>query len=216
MDNQKAYVFTKPSDQPSKRRRIDTDELKSSWGLRKQSFQELWTRQRSVIDEVIENSHSNTLTEVIQFLDNASNPREENKLPCGFILGELDSNVQASFFQQLAERVSRQSRRIFIQLKSSECTNLKSLLKTLIRKANPNNEDSGNEFANGQSSGHGRKLLDYDVHILYDCVRKNDIGQLVVSFLDSEAFEAFVLAEAIEILTYVFFVLKSLSSIVTK
>jgi len=201
MDNQKAYVFTKPSDRPSKRRRIDTDELKSSWTLRKQSFQELWARQRSVIDEVIEDSYSNTLTEVIQFLDNASNSREDSKLPCGFILGELDSTVHALFFQQLAEHVSLQSRSIFVQLKSSECTNLKSLLKTLIKKASPSNEDSDNEFANEQSSAHGRKLLDYDVQTLYNCIRKRDIGQLVVSFLDSEAFEASVLAEAIELLT---------------
>jgi len=201
MDNQKAYVFTKPSDGPSKRRRIDTDELKSSWTLRKQSFQELWARQRSVIDEVIEHSHSNTLTEVLQFLDNASNSREDSKLPCGFILGELDSTVHALFFQQLAEHVSLQSRSIFVQLKSSECTNLKSLLKTLIKKASPSNEDSDNEFANEQSSAHGRKLLDYDVQNLYNCIRKRDIGQLVVSFLDSEAFEASVLAEAIELLT---------------
>jgi origin recognition complex subunit 3 len=201
MDNQKAYVFTKPSDQPNKRRRIDTDELKSSWALRKQSFQELWTQQRSVIDEVIEDSHSNTLTEVIQFLDHTSSLREDSKIPCGFILGELDSTVHALFFQQLAEHVPRQSRSIFVELKSSECTNLKALLKTLIRKANPSNEDSDHEFANGQSFGHGRKLVDYDLHILHDCVRKNDIGQLVVSFLDSEAFEASILAEAIELLT---------------
>jgi origin recognition complex subunit 3 len=201
MDNQKAYVFTKPSHQPNKRRRIDTDELKSSWNLRKQTFQELWARQRSVIDEVIEDSHSNTLTEVIQFLDNASNPRDDSKLPCGFILGELDSTVHALFFQQLSEHVSRQPQNIFVQLKSSECTNLKSLLKTLIRKASSSKEDSDNEFANEQSSGHGRKLLDYDVHILYDCVRKNNIEQLVVSFLDSEAFEASVLAELIQLLT---------------
>jgi origin recognition complex subunit 3 len=201
MDNQKAYVFSKPSDQPSKRRRIDTDDLKSSWTLRKQSFQELWAQQRSVIDEVIEDSHSNTLTEVIQFLDNASNPREHSKIACGFILGELDSTVHALFFQQLAEHVSRQSRSIFVQLKSSECTNLKSLLKTLIRKACRSNEDTDDAFANGQSSGHGRKLLDYDVQILYDSIRQKDIGQIVVSFLDSEAFEASVLAEAIELLT---------------
>ncbi len=201
MDNQKAYLFTKPSDRPSKRRRIDTDALKSSWALRKQSFQELWARQRSVIDEVIEDSHSNTLTEVIQFLDNASNPREDGKLPCGFIVGELDSTVHAIFFQQLAEHVSRQSRSIFVQLKSSECSNLKSLLKTLIGKASLSNEDSDIELANERSSGHGRKLLDYDLYILYDCIRKNSIGQLVVSFLDSEAFEASVLAEAIELLT---------------
>src|SRR5579871_5272573 len=154
MDNQKAYVFTKPNDQSSKRRRIDTDELKSLWNLRKQSFQELWAQQRSVINEVIEDSHSNTLTEVIQFLDNALNPREDNKLPCGFILGELASIVHAQFFQQLAEHVSRQSRSIFVQLKSSECTNLKSLLKMLIRKASSSNEDSDNEFENGESSGH--------------------------------------------------------------
>jgi origin recognition complex subunit 3 len=203
MDNQKAYVFTKLSDRPNKRRRIDTDELKSSWSLRKQCFQELWAMQRSVIDEVIEESHSNTLTEVLQFLDNASNTREESKLPCGFILGELDSTVHALFFQQLAEHVSRQSRSIFVQLKSSECTNLKSLLKTLIRKASSSNEDSGNELTNRQSSEHGRKLLDYDVHILHDCIRKMGISQLVISFLDSEAFEAFVLAEVIELLRYV-------------
>lgn len=201
MDSQKAYVFTKSGDRPSKRRRIDTNELKSSWPLREQSFQELWAQQRSVIDEVIEDSHSNTLKEVIRFLDNASNSIEGSKLPCGFILGELDSTVHSLFFQQLAEHVSHQSRNIFVQLKSSECTNLKSLLKTLIRKASLTNEGSENEFANGESSEHGRKLLDYDVHILYDCIRKNGIRQLVVSFLDSEAFEASVLGEVIELLT---------------
>ena len=197
MDHQKAYVFTQPNDRPSKRHRIDTDEFQSSWTLRKQCFQELWAEQRSVIDEVVEDSNGNTLAEVIQFLDDVSNPGEESKLPCGFILGELDSTVHASFFQQLSEHVSRQSRSIFVQLKSSECTNLKSLLKTLIRKATSSNEDSDNEFSR---SGNGRKLLDYDVLILYDYVHKRDIGQLVVSFLDSEAFEASVLTEVIELL----------------
>lgn len=205
MDNHKAYVYAPSSDSPAKRRKIRPDGLQSSRHLREEAFQQLWGIQRSIIDEVVQGANSDTLNEVLGFLEESSGSKIGTSLPCGFILGDLDSTVHASFFKQLADTLANQRRTIYVQLKASECPNLKTLLKSLIHKATSTNDSGEDELTDGIAPKVGRKvrdrkMLDYDLQILHDWIRKTRANQVVVVFQDGEAFEGHVIDEAIELL----------------
>ena len=199
MDDQAAYVFAPEGNRPVKRRRVEPDGLQSSWPIRERTFQKLWADQRARIDEVVKGANSNTQDKVVQFLNDILNSDSDGSLPCGFILGDLDSTVHASFFQQLDTTLGGLEGRLHIQLKASECLNLKALLKSLIQKAISTKGNLEDELTNGISSSNGRKLLDYDLQVLQDWVRKTRTTQVVVTFHNSEAFDGHVLAEAIEL-----------------
>lgn len=205
MDHQRAYVYAPSSDSPAKRRKIQQDGLQSSRHIREAAFQELWDIQRSIISEVVQGANSDTLNKVLEFLEDVSSSERDANLPCGFILGDLDSTVHTSFFQQLAETLANQRRKIYVQLKASECPNLKTLLKTLIQKATSTNDSGEDELTNGVASNLGRKtsnrkVLDYDLQLLHDWVWKTKTKQVVVTFQDSEAFQGHVIDEAIELM----------------
>ena len=199
MDDQAAYVFAPEGNRPVKRRRVEPDGLQSSWPIRERTFQKLWTDQRARIDEVVKGANSHTQDKVVQFLNDILNSDSDGSLLCGFILGDLDSTVHASFFQQLDTTLGGLEGRLHVQLKASECLNLKALLKSLIQKAISTKGNLEDELTNGISSSNGRKLLDYDLQVLQDWVRKTRTSQVVVTFHNSEAFDGHVLAEAIEL-----------------
>jgi len=199
MDHQAAYVFTPEEKRPVKRRRVEPDGLQSSWPIREKTFQELWADQRAIIDHVVETANGHTLDEVVKFIDDASNSDSNGSLQCGFILGNLDSTVHTSFFEQLDALFARRKGRVHVQLTASECPNLKSLLKSLIQKATSTNESLDDELINGISSRTTRKLLDYDLQVLRDWARTTGTHQVIVTFQNSEAFDGHVLTEAIEL-----------------
>lgn len=200
MDNHKVFVFEPSRDRSLKRRRVEQSGPDSSWALREKTFKEIWGQQRSIIDEVLHGANSDTLNQVVDFLNDTSSSVNDAPLRCGFILGDLDSTVHSSFFEQLSDLLPTRGGRKYVQLAASECPNLKALLKTLIRKATSTHDNSEDELTNGITSSHGRKVLDYDLQILEDYVRRANLQQVVVTFQDGEAFEGQVIGEALELM----------------
>ena len=92
---------------------------------------------------------------------------------------------------------------VYVSLASSECPNLKALLKTLIRKVYQRHQGTDEKDDSLLSSVLKRsKLLDYDLDLLLELEDEvhGDLEAMILVFQDSEAFEASLLAEFIEVL----------------
>lgn len=90
-------------------------------------------------------------------------------------------------------------------LTSSECPNLKALLKTLIKKATSRIEDDDEDESDRpvMSSRNGPKLLNYDLGHIQEWLKKSQASSLVVAIQDSEAFDAALLADMVDLFQYV-------------
>lgn len=85
-------------------------------------------------------------------------------------------------------------------LTSSECPNLKTLLKNLIRKATSADDDDGDEHVFTRRKG--PRLLNYDLQLLFEWCKEQSPANVVVAFRDSEALEGSLLADAIQLMRY--------------
>jgi origin recognition complex subunit 3 len=88
-----------------------------------------------------------------------------------------------------------------VVLTSGECTNLKTLLKNLIKKATSHVEDDEDDDVDrpATSSRRGPKLLNYDLGHVQEWRKLNRVSSIVVAFQDSEAYDAGLLADVIDL-----------------
>jgi origin recognition complex subunit 3 len=101
-------------------------------------------------------------------------------------------------------------------LRSGDSSNLKAILKKLIREARSQKPglDEDEELSLEQDVGssesmgiplltdQGRKLLNYDLEILHGFVKTHGSQSAVVAFQDSEAFDTTLLVELIILFKY--------------
>jgi origin recognition complex subunit 3 len=85
--------------------------------------------------------------------------------------------------------------RVLVTICASEAPNLKTLLKHLIRAVTGENED-GRRAAE-------EKLLDYDLQAVRQSMDESEKNMLVIGIADSEAFQAHILAEFVDLIRYV-------------
>lgn len=119
---------------------------------------------------------------------------------------------QDLLFKQLSDRLKVHINGPVITLLSGDASNLKTTLKKLIRDATnqgiSGSEDNGlhleqdvgnfrTDFQNLILTDQGRKLLNFDLEILYGFVKLYGIRKVVVAFQDSEAFEGSLLGELV-------------------
>jgi origin recognition complex subunit 3 len=130
---------------------------------------------------------------------------------------------QELLFSQIAESLRSNAQRTVITLRSGDATNLKAVLKKLIRDATNQKEDEGEDaqivqkdvsfqtFATRYSlaKNQGRKLLNYDLQILHDHVKSSTSAKIIVAFQDSEGFDSGLLAEMLVLFRYAPRVLES-------
>jgi origin recognition complex subunit 3 len=86
-------------------------------------------------------------------------------------------------------------------LTSGESPNFKTLLKNLIKKATSHlgDEDDDDLDRSASSSRHGPKLLNYDLGHVQEWRKKNRVSSIVIAFQDSEAFDAGLLADVVDL-----------------
>jgi origin recognition complex subunit 3 len=86
-------------------------------------------------------------------------------------------------------------------LTSGESPNLKTLLKNLIKKVTSHLEDDDDDDMDGpaRSARHGPKLHNFDLGLVQEWRKKNRVSSIVVAFQDSEAFDAGLLADVVEL-----------------
>ena len=105
---------------------------------------------------------------------------------------------QELLFSQLAEQIKAESNchSIVVNLRSGDATNLKAILKKIIRDAtNEEHEDEDSPLP--ASTNEEQKLLNYDLQILHNYLGTSTPRQIVIAFQDSEAFDSSLLTELI-------------------
>lgn len=164
---------------------------------------------------MLEQSNASTLDSIVSFvaeaaLDRTQDGLESSEIPAGLIITGPSIASHAPFFEQLGRKIgASETKSRFVLLTANECPNLKTLLKTLIRKATSRtiegDEDDLNDFI---ISATGPKMLDYDLAILQQWMSKQRLEQVVIAVQDSEAFDAILLSELIELLRYLAYILR--------
>ena len=138
----------------------------------------------------------------MQFISTASSSPDEPKfaIPTALIVAGPSIASHGPFFERLGRRV-RDENSAYVVLTSSECPNLKTLLKNLIKKVTLRVEDDDEEDANRPSaSRYGPKLLNYDLGHVHEWHKKTRASRIVVALQDSEAFDVGLLVDTIDLL----------------
>lgn len=144
--------------------------------------------------------NASTVHDISAFLDDHIGVSAETGIATGIICTGPDAASQGSIFEQLSDVPCAGSKRIYIPLNASECSNLKAVLKAIIQKATAQNTAVDDEDPDQIGSSAGSKLLNYDLQILSDYVRDRRVEQVVIAIRDTEAFESLLLSELIELL----------------
>jgi origin recognition complex subunit 3 len=138
----------------------------------------------------------------VNFISAASSSPDEQKftIPTALIVAGPSIASHGPFFERLGRRVKNESS-AYIVLTSSECPNLKTMLKNLIKKVTSRVEDDDEEDVerSAASSRHGPKLLNYDLGHLQEWQKKNRAASIVVALQDSEAFDVGLLVDMVDI-----------------
>ncbi|APA06906.1 hypothetical protein sscle_02g016760 [Sclerotinia sclerotiorum 1980 UF-70] len=224
-EHRTAYVFTPTSapsedlpQRPKKRRKVgktpkkapelgeDADSFKLApllnekespelSSLRLSLFNQYWTETETKIKLILNEANEDTLVEVTSFV---KNEKSTDKVPAGFIVTGPNIASQGLLFEQLSTRLSNEVNGPVVTLRSGESSNLKALLKKLIRDVThqkSNGEDESDNFLEQD----GRKFLNYDLGIVHGYVKAHGCGRVVVSFQDSEAFDSALLGDVISL-----------------
>jgi origin recognition complex subunit 3 len=192
MDHEKCYVFKPAEGRPAKRRQVDMSPFESSRELRESTYRQLWSAQHQQIRKVLEDANRVTLDEVLSFLHDAELSQRSKAISTGFILAGPDTTSHSTFFEQLSKRLEIESSCCMTVLSSNDGPNLKSLLKNLIQKASLDDDSLHTRT--------GARLLDYDLRLLQNWMSKNGKDFAIVAVQDSEAFDAHLLGEVVELM----------------
>ena len=105
-------------------------------------------------------------------------------------------------YTQIQETVNEKEKTAFALLNASHCQNIKALLKNLIQSiTRPGQGAEEDDLTDARQPG-GPKFLNYDLQILHDWYRSNDITRCVVTFPDSEALGTTILTDVLSLLQY--------------
>ena len=142
------------------------------------------------------------LEQITQFITSATPGKCSPKLPTGLIVTGSGGTLHSTFFDQIQKSVTIAAETVFVLLTAAEAPNLKTLLRTVIKKCTSPNEDSEAEDE-ALPRRRGPKLLNYDLHLLYDWCNDRHVQKVIVSFQDTEAFDAGLLTDSIMLFQYV-------------
>jgi len=131
------------------------------------------------------------LEQITQFITSATPGKCSPKLPTGLIVTGSGGTLHSTFFDQIQKSVTIAAETVFVLLTAAEAPNLKTLLRTVIKKCTSPNEDSEAEDE-ALPRRRGPKLRN-DRHV----------QKVIVSFQDTEAFDAGLLTDSIMLFQYV-------------
>jgi origin recognition complex subunit 3 len=141
---------------------------------------------------------------IVDFISTASTSPDEPKfaIPTGLIIAGPSIASHGPFFARLGRRIKKdETNSAYVVLTSGESPNLKTLLKNLIKKVTSLAEDDEDEDLDqpARPSRHGPKLLNFDLGHVQEWRKKNHVSSIVVALQDSEAFDAGLLADVIDL-----------------
>ncbi|KAI1382237.1 origin recognition complex subunit 3 N-terminus-domain-containing protein [Hypoxylon crocopeplum] len=223
--HQAAYIFD-PLDEPDgtvrpakrrkvskKRRQPETHEADSSLTfqplfsgsedkrcarLRQQLFESSWSQIDKRIQRILREANQSTLDEVTSFLQATPDHASMGKIHSAFIITGPNLASQDLLFEQLSETLQHQVDAKVVRLRSGDASNLKAVLKKIIRDVTARETDDENDLELATDKD-GRKYLNYDLEALYAHLQSSPRRHVVIAFQDSEAFESGLLSDLISL-----------------
>ncbi|KAK2626703.1 hypothetical protein QTJ16_003878 [Diplocarpon rosae] len=145
--------------------------------VRKAHFERFWAETEGRVQSILDEANEDTLTEVTEFVNVSKQIRSLN-IATGFVVTGPNITSQGLLFRQLSTRLGEKVGGPVVTLRSGDASNLKAVLKKVIRDVT------------------SRKKSDEDEDEGFPS--KKD-APVVVAFQDSEAFDSNLLAELISI-----------------
>lgn len=206
MEHQRCYIYEPPhtQDRAPKRQRTGKFEPQAQLRDRLATYRTLWARQEERIQNTLEGADSATQEKIVNFISTASSCAHEpqSAVPTALIVAGPSIASHGPFFERLGRSI-RHGNSAYAVLTSSECPNLKALLKNLIKKVTSRVDDDDEEDdvdRPSASSRHGPKLLNYDLGHIQEWHRKSRVESIVVALQDSEAFDVGLLVDFVDLL----------------
>ncbi|CAO2657007.1 Nn.00g058100.m01.CDS01 [Neocucurbitaria sp. VM-36] len=205
MEHQRCYIYepSKTEERAPKRQRTNGNNPQAQLPVRLQTYRELWAQQEERLQDTLEKADSAVQEKIINFISTSSSLSEEQKsaIPTALIVAGPSIASHGPFFGRLGRRVKDDSRSAYVVLTSGECPNLKTLLKNLIKKTTSHMEDDDEDDADRPraSSRNGPKLLNYDLGHVQEWKKNHPVSNIVVAIQDSEAFDAGLLVDMIDL-----------------
>ncbi|KAH9873527.1 hypothetical protein IAQ61_004151 [Plenodomus lingam] len=205
MEHQRCYVYepSESDERPAKRQRKSTYDPHAQLSERLKVYHNLWTQQEQRIHDTLEGADSATQENIVNFITKSSGSSDDTKsaIPTALVIAGPSIASHGPFFDRLGRKIKEDANSAYVLLTSSECPNLKALLKTLIKKATSRIEDDDEDESDRpvMSSRNGPKLLNYDLGHIQEWLKKSQASSLVVAIQDSEAFDAALLADMVDL-----------------
>ncbi|KAJ8112263.1 hypothetical protein OPT61_g5322 [Boeremia exigua] len=205
LEHQRCYVYQPPEgeERAPKRQRIENSRFQPQHKERLQIYRDLWAEQEQRIQSTLEEADSATQGSIIDFVSASGSSPDEPKfaIPTGLVVAGPSIASHGPYFERLGRSIRSDTDSAYILLNSGECPNLKTLLKNLIKKATSRLEDEDEDDLNhSKPSRRGPKLLNYDLGHIQEWRKKNRVSSVVVTIQDSEAFDAGLLIDLVDLL----------------
>ncbi|KAI0537627.1 origin recognition complex subunit 3 N-terminus-domain-containing protein [Xylaria digitata] len=176
-------------------------ESKQAIKSRQETFEKLWSIVDSRIHSILRETNQSTLQEVASFLRNAPDHTPASKIPSAFIITGPNIASQDLLFEQLSDTLQHEASARVVRLRSGDASNLRAVLRKIIRDIISRDLIDGDEF-DLTTSKDGRKFLNYDLEALHAHLglipRRNLV---IIAFQDSEAFDSGLLSDLISLLS---------------
>jgi len=150
---------------------------------------------------VLDKANIDVVDEVNSFVKKSSK-HEDGKLPAGFVITGPSGIASGHFINRMHTSVTSQDEQVLITLAASECPNLKTCLKVLIRKGVGEDNIPDQDDNATVNTFNGRRLLNFDLQLLDHHCKKQRLKEVIVAFRDSEAYAASLLSEIVIVLQY--------------
>lgn len=164
--------------------------------LRSELFANSWAVTEARIQEILNDANNETLDNILEFVLNAGWEEDSYTIPTGFIVTGPNISSQEFLFNQISSRLRAHINGSVVIIRSTDVSNIKSVLKQLIRDA----ISQGSEILDDNSSyniENGRKLLNFDLKILHNFVKQHGSTAITIAFQDSEAFDTKIVGELV-------------------
>ncbi|KAI9784146.1 MAG: hypothetical protein M1839_002650 [Geoglossum umbratile] len=165
--------------------------------LRLNTYQRLWSEQEARTNGILREANAKTLNNVVAFIKTASPAKYNGKIPTGLILAGPGIASHGLLFEQLVSYTRDEEIGPVVALTSGEASNLKTILKKIIRNATSQIGGVDEDEREHEVSGNGPKPLNYDLQILCDYVKTRGSQKVTIAFQDSEAFDGVLLGDLI-------------------
>ncbi|KAH7408219.1 origin recognition complex subunit [Phaeosphaeria sp. MPI-PUGE-AT-0046c] len=206
MEHERCYIYEPPAteERSPKRQRTEKYDPHAQLPERLHIYRDIWAEQEERIKNTLEGADSAVQQKIVDFIFTAGASPDEPKfaIPTGLIIAGPSIASHGPFFSRLGQKIRNDTDSAYVVLTSGECPNVKTLLKNLIRKitSHAEDDDEDEEDRPATSSRHGPKLLNYDLGLVQEWRKRNRVSSIVVAIQDSEAFDASLIVEIVELL----------------